>query len=289
MICLFSFRHSLNAQTVRALFLLLLLFWNCKAQTPSQEKGTVIARVGEAVLTLEALEASIPEQMNQQISAEEKQEMAERWVEKQLLYREALRRGVDQDPLVKKWVEQAEIDLIVNTLLKRELKEISEITEAEITQYYDEHQDEFMWENDAVRGRYIQVGARRKAMSIYRRLSRGASFEDIIAKGGPTEVSSGDLGYFSQDEVEDDLWKAVSNVKVGAFSQPVRTRSGYQIIQVLDRKKAGTVRELDDVRERIMDLLLFEHQKERVDQLIHRLRAEIPCEINTGLLRNHAE
>lgn len=274
---------------MHVLLLLFPLLWNCKAQTTPKEEGTVVARVGNAVLTLEALEASIPEQMSQQISAEEKREMAERWVEKQLLYQEALKRGIEQDPWVEKWVEQAKTDLIVNTLLKRELGESSDITEADIVRYYNEHQDEFTRENEEIRCRYIQVETRDTAMDIYRRLSAGVPFEDIIAEGGSTEVNSGDLDYFSQDNVEEELWQAASKVNAGAFSPPVRTRFGYYLIQVLDRKKAGTVRELDRVGEHIMDFLLFERQRERVDQLVRKLRASTPCEINADLLSNHAE
>lgn len=80
-----------------------------------------------------------------------------------------------------------------------------------------------------------------KAMEIRRRILQGEAFE-VVAKGSSDDPSvknnGGDLGYFTVFQMIYPFENAVYNTKVGEISMPVRTRYGYHIIQVTDKRKA---------------------------------------------------
>jgi peptidyl-prolyl cis-trans isomerase SurA len=80
-----------------------------------------------------------------------------------------------------------------------------------------------------------------KAIDIRKRLIKGESFE-MVAKGSSEDPSvknnGGDLGYFTVFQMIYPFENAVYNSRIGEISKPVRTRFGYHIIKLTDKRKA---------------------------------------------------
>ena len=85
------------------------------------------------------------------------------------------------------------------------------------------------------------LAAYEKAMDIRRRIIKGEPFE-VVAKGSSDDPSvknnGGDLGYFSVFQMIYPFENAVYNSEVGSVTLPVRTRFGYHIIKVTDKRKS---------------------------------------------------
>ena len=83
--------------------------------------------------------------------------------------------------------------------------------------------------------------AYKKAMDIRRRILKGELFESV-AKGSSDDPSvknnGGDLGYFTVFQMIYSFENAVYNSKIGEVTKPVRTRFGYHIVKVIDKRKA---------------------------------------------------
>lgn len=82
-----------------------------------------------------------------------------------------------------------------------------------------------------------------RAMQLRSRIMNGESFEDVAkGKGGSEDPSvtqnGGDLGYFSALQMVYPFEDAAFKTPVGELSMPVRTRFGYHIIKVDDRRPA---------------------------------------------------
>jgi len=82
-----------------------------------------------------------------------------------------------------------------------------------------------------------------KAISFRNKLVKGADFADVAkGKAGSDDPSAanngGDLGYFSVFQMVYPFEEAVFNLEIGEISQPVRTRYGYHIVKVTDRRPA---------------------------------------------------
>jgi len=85
------------------------------------------------------------------------------------------------------------------------------------------------------------LAAYEKAMDIRRRILRGEPFESV-AKGSSADPSvknnGGDLGYFTVFQMIYPFENAVYNSEIGEITKPVRTRFGYHIVKVTDKRKA---------------------------------------------------
>lgn len=82
-----------------------------------------------------------------------------------------------------------------------------------------------------------------KIMKIRARILKGEDFKKVASEKGisddPSAVENGgDLGYFTALQMVYPFETAAYNTKVGEISMPVRTRYGYHIVKVIDRRKA---------------------------------------------------
>lgn len=85
------------------------------------------------------------------------------------------------------------------------------------------------------------LAAYEKAMDIRRRILKGESFESV-AKGSSDDPSvknnGGDLGYFTVFQMIYPFETAIYTSQIGEISKPVKTRFGYHIIKVTDKREA---------------------------------------------------
>lgn len=86
--------------------------------------------------------------------------------------------------------------------------------------------------SDQIRVRHILVEQEYEARDLERKLSEGASFEDLARKFSrcPSASQGGDLGSFGRGRMVETFEDAAFELKVGQTSGPVRTRFGYHLI-----------------------------------------------------------
>ena len=80
-----------------------------------------------------------------------------------------------------------------------------------------------------------------KIKSIYNRIKKGESFETLAKKYSDdtyTAVKGGDLGYFTVFQMVYPFESAAYNTKKGEMSKIFRTRFGYHILKVTDKRPA---------------------------------------------------
>ncbi len=99
-------------------------------------------------------------------------------------------------------------------------------------------------QQDQVWARQIVSGTQEKAQSVYQRLQNGGDFMTIA-----TEVMSGtqstiDLGWFGKGILDANTEKAVWNLQIGQYSQPLQTASGWVVYEALGHE----VRRLSDTQ-----------------------------------------
>jgi peptidyl-prolyl cis-trans isomerase C len=260
--------------------MLKFFLWCCAGLLAScsaaQEQEQVVARVEEAVLTNSELENLLPAELGMDQGPAEKAQFVEQWVEEQLLYQEALDRKLDQNPRTQQLLEQAHRDLLVAALLNAEFEgQDTQVSEASIQQYYAENREQFRRTKPEIRALHILLATEADAAAKRQALRNGASFEELArlhSLDQETKVRGGDLGYFSADD-NPALWEACRGLPFKTLSEPIQTQYGYHLIQVLDRQEAGTIKELDQVRPQIVDTLVRQDYKQRLAELISRLKS----------------
>lgn len=236
----------------------------------------MVARVEEAALTTSDLENLLPAELGVGQGPAEKAQFVEQWVEQQLLYQEALDRKLDQSPRTQQLLEQARRDLLVAALLNAEFEgQDTQVSEASIQQYYAENREPFRRTRPEIRALHILLATEADATAKRQALRNGTSFEELArlhSLDQETKVRGGDLGYFSADD-NPALWEACRGLPFKTLSGPIQTQYGYHLIQVLDLQEAGTIKELDQVRPQIVDTLVRQDYKQRLAELISRLKS----------------
>jgi len=269
------------------------LLFSCtqKAAEKAAQQGPFVAKVGSAGITQADFERemkSLPDYARQLFEGEAgKEKFLDEIVKKEILYQEALKKGIDKDPDFGRKLEEFRKLTLASALLEKEIISKNKVTEQEVKDYYNKHKDDFTTTSQ-IRASHILVKTEAEANKVLARLKKGEKFEEIAKKESLDAASAkngGDIGFFSRGQLVPEFEKAAAGLKAGELSGPVKTPYGYHIIKVTDRK-TGPVVEFDRVKDVILQRLSGERQKEAFDNYIAELRkkSEYKVEINKEAL-----
>jgi parvulin-like peptidyl-prolyl isomerase len=142
--------------------------------------------------------------------------------------------------------------------VESEISKIAAVSQAEVDSAYNATKDDYKLPEDRLRASQIIIGSVEEAEAIYNRLKKGDEFAKMAVdysldrQGG---ANGGDLGYFTAEQAgnyDPAFSKAVSGLKVGEYSHPVKTRFGYHLILLTDRMAAGTMLDSTEVKTEIL-------------------------------------
>ncbi len=223
----------------------------------------------------------MPIQLNGRVTSDDRRRMVEAWVEEQLLHQEALVKKLDEDLTVTRRVDQAIQAILTSELLERSLSAVSTVTEDDLRAYYVEHNEAFIRDIPELRVRQVLLKNRSDANRVRKRLNGGAMFDQVAREESIDESSErgGDVGYFTEDRVGPAFWEGCDKAKTGKLTQ-VRTPLGYHLIEVLDRKEAGSTQELSIVRDEIRQRILNDRRRALRTEMIQEIRNRIPASID---------
>ena len=247
----------------------------------------VLAVIGKEKITLgefNELIESFPPQY-QDIIRRDKERFLDDVINRKLLYREALKRKLDKDKDVKKKIRDMTEQILINEILIKEVKEKVKVSEEEMKQYYESHKDEFQ-EPEEIRARHILVDTEEEAKEIADLISKGSDFSTLAKERSkcPSKDRGGDLGFFGRGRMDPEFEKVAFNLKVGEVSGIVKTRFGYHIIK-LEEKKPARLKDYSAVKDLIRQRLTTQKNKERSDAFIQELRNKSKIIIHKELLK----
>jgi len=94
---------------------------------------------------------------------------------------------------------------------------------------------------EELRASHILVATRDDAEKIKAELEAGKPFADLAKEKstGPSGPKGGDLGYFTRGRMVKEFEDAAFALKVGEISDPVKTKFGWHIIKLTDRRQSA--------------------------------------------------
>ncbi len=261
--------------------------------------GTIIAEIGKDYVTLEELNSEIDtynsspvvlENPNMKIATkEQKTEYLDEVVNRKLLYREAVDRGLDLDKDYRQAVDNFKTTLLVTRLISDETKNIN-VDSAEIEATYNQIKD-MLKEPDQRWVREIAVATRSKANEILSQLLTGASFASMAIQYSTVDSASkgGDLGYITigskgNDFPEFDNIVFSPSLEVGALSSVFKGPDGYYIVKLED-KKEGKTPALTEVWDRLKLALQQEKQQEALNKLLEEVKSSTDVKTYRHLIK----
>lgn len=262
-------------------FSIFLPFLSGCQNTNTEGKGKILVKVDNAALTEEGIKAELSLASEDSISPQVRAEYLNRWIDNQLLYDEAKRRGLEKNPEVKMRMKQAAKDITVLSLLNDQIIRNVQVSEAEARKFYEQNQDLFKRDQDELRASHILFSTQVGADSAYTRLKKGEDFArlaEALSLDSQTKNSGGDIGFFNLSTMHPVIAKVAFGLKTGEVSAPFKTEMGYHILKVTDRKPTGSVRDFEEIKVRITGQLLQEKRNQTISNLLAELKKKAKIE-----------
>jgi parvulin-like peptidyl-prolyl isomerase len=108
-------------------------------------------------------------------------------------------------------------------------------------------------------------------------LQGGALFEAMAAKYSDCPDNGGDLGYIAKGQMVEEFEDVVFNLNPGQISDVFRTRFGFHIAKLYDRK-ASVTQSLGDVNESIVRELKQRKHNEAIEEFLDDLKSKAEIE-----------
>ena len=206
------------------------------------------------------------------------------WAEENLIEAALLRQSALSDPAPLETPPgcspEAAMQLRMERLIARMTAPAAPPRHKDVVAYYLKNRDSFD-EPEKIRVAHIirnvdEQNSEASALAAIERardeLANGRPFGEVADEMSDCPGKGGDLGFFARGEMVSAFEEAVFPLAPNALSRIFRSEFGFHIATVLERRSAG-VRRLEEVRERIEDLLLQEKKQKRLEQYVDNLRA----------------
>ncbi len=245
-----------------------------KAQLTDWSRENVIERV---LINQEAKEngGKIPEAQVESALAK----LKEQYEDKEQLYNDL---GVKNDEDIK---ELLQMQMRVEQRLNEVCKDLPKPSQAAIQEYYEKNKEQFKSGEQAriahivkyVNWQTDEETAHNAIKEAQDELKNGAAFEAVVEKHTDCADSGGDLGYVMKGQMVEEFEDVVFNLGLGEISDVFRTRFGFHIAKVYDRKPAA-VSELKDVKGEIVETLKEQMRGKAIDEFIDGLKNKAKIE-----------
>lgn len=242
----------------------------------------IVAKVGDNYLTRETINSLIPENLSDEDRNSLIKNLVEKWIEREVLAQTAIKEGIKLTPNNNWQVESVKLEMYASKLLSEKIPKDYTITDKEIEDYYNSNQNQFERKNDEVH--IVHLFLENLDKVIVSEIKQSNALIEVIQKNFlDRQVSqviepNDDLGYVELNKLRPELRRAIRGTKTGTIYGPIRTKEGYHFLQVLDRKPAKTIRNLDLVRDEIIDILKIEKRKQRIKSYKENIRKDFQIE-----------
>ena len=166
------------------------------------------------------------------LPADKRQELIEELINRELIYQDALKNGLDKDDFVILQIQEQMQNILtrfqINKLLEDNPPSAKMLEEIYQSQIVDPASKEY-------KARHILLGEQDEANAIIIELNKGASFEKLAREKsiGPSASQGGDLGWFSPNQMVKSFSDAVAKLKPGQYTKrAVQTRFGWHVIKL---------------------------------------------------------
>jgi hypothetical protein len=251
----------------------------------SEKPGTVVARVGDSVLTLE--DAALVVDTASPGGPGRLARYAASWVNAELLYQEALRQGIGGDAAFGARIEAMRRQLASQELLDRVIYgDTAAVPDSALRAYFTSHPDEFTLSENHLKLRLATFRNRETARRFTAAVTAGATWDGLIDSMAADPKSSAEIVSATQEAwytratiYPQELWKVAGPLNPGDVSFPLKTGEGYTVVQYLALAAAGRTDEFDVVRDEVTDRVLVEQRRSKLESLLGTLRDRYGVEI----------
>ncbi len=199
---------------------------------------------------------------------------------------EDLEKAVEQQGIVwEDYKTQMRNSLLTQEVIRREVGGRMNIGSDEVKAYYEAHKQDFNRPEQvslaelflSTEGKSPEeiAAVRTRADDLHNRLVKGEDFDQLVKRysEGSTAQQNGDLGEFERGQLSKQLEDAVFPLDKNQFTDVIQTKTGFEILKVLDHYQAG-LQPLDKVEGEITNILYRQKMDPAMRVYLAQLREE---------------
>jgi parvulin-like peptidyl-prolyl isomerase len=271
--------------------LILFLIFSC--ETGESKKSGVIATIGSDTITIMDLDqtvTAIPLPHRFEYKSEKAlNDLVQSMIDWKLMAKEAVKLGLDKEAEVKsqlvtlKGKPASQTDqLLANTYTKKKQKELEEIPETEISNYYNTHKGEYTIP-ERVKIERVICKTEENAKAVREGIKQSMSFEEFMEQNPNFRRKITTL-WLRKSGTDSEMEKVAFNLSVGEVSGVFETKAGYCLLRVLE-KAPSTMRTYSEVQAGIKAKLEVQKQKALLDKLKQDLRKSVSITVNQRVIK----
>jgi len=185
------------------------------------------------------------------------------------------------------------------------------VSELDIRVYYEENKEKMFKQPEEIKASHILISveedttirdakkrakkadkeAQKRVKELQKRIKKGDDFAELakkFSKDTATREKGGDLGYFPRGKMVTEFDQVAWDMEVGKISEPVKTKFGYHIILVVDKRAEGYQPLDENLSQAIQSRLKREKEQKRSTVFIDSLQNSAYYLFNEKIL-NQAE
>jgi peptidyl-prolyl cis-trans isomerase SurA len=184
--------------------------------------------------------------------------------------------------------------IVTQEVMRQEVGRRINVTPGEVERYFNEHKQDYA-QQESIKLSEILVGApqsddaqkvaeaQAKATDIETKLQAGGDFAQLArsSSDGTTASEGGDLGTYKRGQLNSVFEDATFPLKVGDYTQPIRTKQGFVILKVVQHTQGG-VPAFKDVEPDVEQNYFMSRMEPAIRDYLTTMREDAYIEIKTG-------
>ena len=252
----------------------------------AQNANDIVAVVGTKQITVKDFKEKYEEVLRQTINPPTKEQFLEDLVRYEMGVQEAMKRKLEDDPIVKERIRQEIYKGLIERELGNKVQEIK-VTDAEMQAYYKR--------NPEIRTSHILIefrpdataeqkkAAKDRANEIFAEVKKGKrAFEEYVGLYTDDVLSKrtgGDVGWQTGLTLVPAYYNTAMEMKLNEVRGLIETQYGFHII-----KKTG-VRSYSEANKRTIRAAVFDEKRKKIfDAYFAQLRKQYPVRVNKDML-----
>ena len=262
--------------STKYIFLIILLFLliSCDRDMRREKVVGVVKQIHEKILAkvngipitisdFQKEKNRLPPHLRELLKSKEKQrQFLDNLITKELLYQEAEKLKLENRKNIKSLIESYKKDLLINELIRTQIKANVIINDKEAYHYYLKHKKMFHFADKVSFYEYI-----------FKDLTDAENFlkNHNISQCNNICKKMKLLKYLDEPDIS-NISSALNKLKRGEFSEILWTKNGYVILKLI-KKHRGRLKPFYKVKEKIYQILREEKEKELLNRYIKVLKS----------------
>ncbi|WP_348945840.1 peptidylprolyl isomerase [Chitinibacter sp. FCG-7] len=206
-------------------------------------------------------------QRGQKDSPELRAKIKDELIKNEVVYQEALKKGMDKNPEALAQLEMLKQRIIIGAFVNQYVK-ANPLTDSDLRKEYDKIKVTFGGKE--FKARHILVATEAEAKAILADLKKGKKFDEL-AKAKSMDKGSGanggDLGWADPKNFVPEFGGALEKLPKGKISDPVKSQFGFHIIKLDDVREAKGP-SFEEVKPQLEQQLQGQRIQKMVEELV---------------------